>query len=131
MEWIEAQSDIEFVGRLADIKPLLEQADLFLFPSYYREGVPRVIMEAAATGLPTVAFDVPGVREAVRDGETGFLTKSCDLDALVERVAQLIDNPDLRDAMAASARQFAEASFDVRKIQDRYLQLYRSFDLDI
>ncbi|MBT4767813.1 MAG: glycosyltransferase family 4 protein [Phycisphaerae bacterium] len=130
-EWIQKQPDIEFVGRLSDITPLLSEADLFLFPSYYREGVPRVIMEAAATGLPTVAFDVPGVKEAVRNEQTGYLVADRDLDAMTSKLALLIDDTSLRRDMGRAAREVAATSFDVRTTQARYLTLYRSLGLTI
>ncbi len=130
-EWLREQEGIEYLGRLTDVVPVLEQADLFLFPSYYREGVPRVILEASATGLPTVGFDVPGVREAVRDGETGYLVPDRDLDALTDRVEELLIDESLRLAMGRAARQLAVESFDVRAIEAQYLQIYRDLGLDI
>lgn len=124
-EWLARQDGVEYVGRLADVRPLLAEADLFLFPSFYREGVPRVLLEAAATGLPAVAFDVPGVREAVRDGETGYLVPDRDVDALTGRVCELLADGARREAMGRAARAMAEASFDIRVIEKQYLALYR------
>ncbi|WP_443197825.1 glycosyltransferase, partial [Pseudoalteromonas sp. GABNS16H] len=72
LNWFKSLEEVGYIGRLSDVAPLLAQADLLLFPSY-REGVPRAVMEAAATGLPTIAFDVPGVREVVEEGRTGYL----------------------------------------------------------
>jgi glycosyltransferase involved in cell wall biosynthesis len=129
--WLRSQPDVEYVGRLADVFPLLESADLLLYPSYYREGVPRVVVEAAATGLPTVAFDVPGVREAVRDGETGYLVPYRDIDAMTERVDRLLQDSGLRDRMGRAARRMAEDSFDIRSIQAQHLRLYRGLGLDV
>lgn len=130
-EWIHSQSDIEYLGRLPDVGPLLEQADLLLFPSYYREGVPRVVMEAAATGLPTVAFDVPGVREAVRDQETGFLVPDRNVDALTAQVEVLLGDAELRERMGRAARRLAEEAFDIRTIQAQHLALYRKLGLEV
>jgi len=130
-DWLHQQSSIEFLGRLVDVAPLLQQADLFLFPSYYREGVPRVVLEASAMGLPTVGFDVPGVREAIRDGETGYLVKNRDLATMTARVDELLDDPRLRLRMGQNARKLAEDCFDLRVIEERYFELYRELGLEI
>nr|WP_297458419.1 glycosyltransferase family 4 protein [uncultured Halomonas sp.] len=129
-KWIMSQIDIEYVGRLSDILPLLNSADILLFPSY-REGVPRAVMEAAATGLPTVGFDVPGVREAVRDGETGYLVPKCDVDAMTESVVSLLENVKLLERMGRQARQLAESEFDVRNIQTAFFSIYCDLGIDI
>ena len=123
-EWVRERGGVEYLGRLEDVRPLLDEADLLLFPSY-REGVPRAVMEAAATGLPTVAFDVPGVREAVRDGETGYLVPDRDVDALHARVVQLLEDEEQRLSLGRAARQLAEEAFDIRAIQEQYWNIYR------
>ncbi|MFP4034689.1 MAG: glycosyltransferase, partial [Desulfovermiculus sp.] len=129
--WVREQEYAEYLGRLADVRPLLAQADLLLFPSSYREGLPRVILEAAASGLPTVAFDVPGVRDAVRDGETGYLVDFKDLDVLTQRVQELIENSENRLHMGREARKMVERDFDIRVVQERYLDVYRELGIDI
>lgn len=129
--WIREQKSVEYVGRMSDVRPLLEEADLLLFPSYYREGVPRVVMEAAAAGLPTVAYDVPGVREAVRHRETGYLVPSRDVDALVTRVTELLEDENQRLVLGRAARRLAEEAFDIRSIQEQYLSLYKELGADI
>jgi len=130
-EWFNSQSDVEYLGRLDDVVPTLEQADLLLFTSYYREGVPRVILEAAATGLPTVGFDVPGVREAVLQDQTGYLVPQGDLDSMTEFVTQLLGNTEMRSRMGNAAREMVEKNFDIHAIQERYLQIYRGLGVDI
>lgn len=130
VEWVQEQDGVEYLGRLSDVRPLLEEADLLLFPSY-REGTPRVVLEAAATGLPTVGFEVPGVREAVRDGETGFLVPDRDVDALTDRVSTLLEDDKRRLAMGEAARRMVEADFDVRAIEQQYLDVYRDLGVGI
>ncbi|MFO8088605.1 MAG: glycosyltransferase family 4 protein [Desulfatiglandaceae bacterium] len=130
VQWVEQQKSVHYLGRLTDVMPLLSRADLLLFPSY-REGVPRVVLESAATGLPTVAFDVPGVREAVRDGETGFLVAYGDIEALTQRVKDLLKNAGLRLRMGQAARDMVEKEFDVRAVTARYLCLYQELGVDI
>lgn len=131
IKWFQSQDAIEYLGRLSDVVPLLTDADILLFPSYYREGVPRVLLEAAAMGLPTVAFDVPGVREAVRNAETGYLVPDRAVDEMTHRVAGLLEDRELRLSMGIKARQMVEDAFDVSDIQRQYLQVYRDLGIKI
>ncbi|BAZ94545.1 glycosyltransferase [Thiohalobacter thiocyanaticus] len=131
MDWLSKASDVEYLGRLSDVVPLLEKADLLLFPSYYREGVPRVVMEAAATGLATVAFDVPGVREAVRNGETGYLVPERDVEAMTVRVLELLRDHSRRLKMGRRANELARSAFDIHAVQEAYLGVYRSLGIYI
>ena len=130
-EWMRTQHDIEYAGRLSDVAELLRDADLFLFPSFYREGVPRAIMEAAASGLPTVGFDVPGVREAVIDGQTGYLLPAKDSEAMANRVAELLEDSDKRLKMGDEARALAVEAFDRKAIEEQHLALYRELGVSI
>jgi glycosyltransferase involved in cell wall biosynthesis len=131
IDWLRKMPDVDYVGRLDDVIPLFEEADLLLFPSYYREGVPRVVMEAAATGLATVAFDVPGVREAVRDGETGYLVPDRDVNAMTDRVLELLRDESRRVELGRRANKLAKAAFDIRAVQEAYLDMYRSLGVMI
>lgn len=130
-EWVSAQQALEFVGYKSDVVPLLASADLLVFPSYYREGVPRAVMEAAATGLPTIAFDVPGVREAVRHRVSGLLVPVHDVDSLVSRIQEVLLDEDLRIGMGQAARELAVEAFDIRLIHDQYVALYQSLGLSV
>ena len=124
------RSHAKYYGHTSDVSDLLGKSDLFLFPSY-REGVPRAIMEASASGLPTVAFDVPGVREVVQNGVTGFLVPFGDVKALSRKVKYLIDNRDVRLEMGKSARYLVESCFDIQLINEQYIKTYQSLGIDI
>lgn len=130
VKWLKKQKEVKYLGRLSDVAPLLNEADLFLFPSY-REGAPRVVLEAAATGLPTVGFDVPGVREVVRDRETGYLVPYRDVERLVHKVKELLEDEELRLNMGWTSRKMVEDFFDINNILERYLKIYRELGLDI
>lgn len=131
VSWLSEQPDVEYAGRLANVVPLMEEADMVMFTSFYREGVPRAVMEAAATGLPTVGFDVPGVREAVRDGETGYLVPERDVEAMAQRVLELIKTPEHRVRLGQQARELAVDEFDIRRIQAAYFTTYRDLGIEI
>lgn len=130
MDWLKSQKSIEYIGRLFDVKPLLENSDLLLFPSY-REGLPRAVMEAAATGLATVAFDVPGVRDAVKDGVTGYLVPDRDVEAMTERVIELLEDETRRRQFGRNANELARKTFDIRAVQEAYLNVYRGLGVEI
>ncbi|PHR95988.1 MAG: glycosyltransferase family 1 protein [Leeuwenhoekiella sp.] len=131
MNWLCSDPNVEYLGRLSDVVPVFAEADLLVFPSYYREGVPRVVMEAAATGLATVAFDVPGVREAVRDGKTGYLVPDRDVDAMTVRVLELLGDQTRRIEFGRNASEFANEAFDIRAVQEAYLNIYRDLGAEI
>jgi len=131
MDWLIDQKDITYLGHLDDVLPILKKSDLLLFPSSYREGVPRVILEAAATGLPIVAFDVPGVREAVIDEETGYLVPFRDIHTMVKAVNKLLKNRELRINMGKKARQMIEALFDQKIIIEKYFEIYRNLGANL
>lgn len=121
-------TNAHYYGHVSNVPELLERSDLFVFPSY-REGVPRAIMEASASGIPTVAFDVPGVREVVEDGVTGYLVPFGDVDAMAQKTHYLIQNPDVRLEMGRKARALVESSFDSRVINQLYIETYQSLGI--
>jgi len=107
---------IEFLGYTENLQEIFPQISIFAFPSFYREGVPRVILEAAACGVPTVAADVPGSREAVIEGKTGYLVSPKDSRALAEGILKLLRDEALRKAMGEAARNMVETRFDIKDI---------------
>jgi len=121
-EWIAAGL-IEHPGFSADMAATLREADIACLPSY-REGMPRALMEAAAAGLPVVTTDVPGCREAILDGETGFLVPVRDGVALAAALRRLLTDADLRRTMAEAARRLARDEFSVEDFVARSLAAY-------
>lgn len=96
----------------------MRQADIFAItpfvtPDGDRDGVPNVIVEALASGLPVVSTDVGGVGEAVRHGHNGYLAAAHDVPAVAAYLRELVTDPELRATMGAAARATAEESFDV------------------
>jgi glycosyltransferase involved in cell wall biosynthesis len=115
---MQAWSDegvIEFLGETRDVRPYLEAATALVLPSY-REGTPRSVLEALATGRPVVVTDVPGCRETVIDGENGYLVPPFDPEGLADGIERLLADPDRLRRMAVRARQIAEEKYDARKV---------------
>ena len=113
---------VRFVGALDDVRPYLSAADLVVQPSY-REGMPRVAMEAAAAGRPVVGYDVRGVREVVLP-TTGVLVRRGDVDALIRAVDELLDDPARRSALGAEARAAAVRGFSEEGVVSRLRGVY-------
>lgn len=111
---------IEYVGETRDTRSWLAKADAVVLPSW-REGVPTALMEAMSMGRPCVATDVPGCREAVRDGVTGVLTPPRDARALAEAMEKLILNPALAEAAGRRGRDYALEKFDAVKVADKII----------
>jgi N,N'-diacetylbacillosaminyl-diphospho-undecaprenol alpha-1,3-N-acetylgalactosaminyltransferase len=107
-----------------DVLPWLAITDVFVLPSYYREGIPVTVLEAMAMGLPVVATDVPGCREAVVAGETGFLVPPRNVDELVQAIRKLVEDPALRRRMGQAGRARAVQRFAIERITAQYLDLY-------
>lgn len=121
---------VEFLGYIQNMAEKLRQTDIFILPSY-REGGPRVLLEAASCGIPVITTDVPGCREVVIDGVTGRVVPFRNSNALAEATCELLNNPELRQRMGKAGRQHMELEFDIRTITNRYLDIYREIGIDI
>jgi len=122
-EWNES-GVVEWWGQRTDAPEVLAQARIVVLPSY-REGLPKVLLEAAASGRPMVATDVPGCREVVEPGVTGLLVRPRDAGELAEAMLRLIADPDRCREMGQRARQLAEREFGVEAVVARTFDLYR------
>jgi glycosyltransferase involved in cell wall biosynthesis len=92
-----------------------------VLPSY-REGTPRTVLEAMATGRPVITTDAPGCRETVAHGENGFLVPVKDVGALVEAMERFITHPEWIPRMGERGREIAEIKYDVRKVNAAILR---------
>jgi glycosyltransferase involved in cell wall biosynthesis len=116
---------VEWWGRRDDMPNVFSLANIVCLPSY-REGLPKVLIEAAACGRAIVASDVPGCREIVRHGENGLLVPVRDAEALAAALRELIDDPALRQQMGIRGREIAEAEFSIEKVAQETIAVYRS-----
>lgn len=124
LESWRAAGIVEWHGRQEDMAHLLSQSHIVCLPSY-REGLPKALLEAAASGRAIVATDVPGCREAVRHGVNGLLVPAGDAAALAQALRRLILDPALRREFGQQGRERAEKEFSVEKITAETLALYR------
>jgi glycosyltransferase involved in cell wall biosynthesis len=119
--WID-EGLVRFHGRLEDVREVLSQCHVYVLPSY-REGTPRTVLEAMATGRAVVTTDAPGCRETVVDGDNGFLVPVADAEALARAMMRLAADPALAARMGARSRQIAEDKYDVHAVNAHMLQL--------
>lgn len=112
--WQEA-GHIVWHGELADVRPAITAAHVYVLPSY-REGTPRTVLEAMAMGRPIVTTNAPGCRETVVDGENGFLVPVRNVSALAEAMQRFLDEPTLVRSMGHRSREIALEKYDVHKV---------------
>ena len=115
---------IKWIGFKKDMKELLGSIDVMVLPSY-GEGVPKVLIEAAAVGRPIIATDTPGCREIVIDNKNGFLVPVKDAETLAQAAEKLIRDERLRLVMGRESRKLAEAEFSLDKVIEQTTELYR------
>jgi glycosyltransferase involved in cell wall biosynthesis len=112
-------------GHVDDMLQWLHQVDAVVLPSYYGEGVPRSLIEAAACGLPVVTTDAPGCREAVEHRTTGLLIPCRNSEALADAIRYLYENPAECARMGAAGRQRVLREFDESIVLTKTLDVYR------
>jgi glycosyltransferase involved in cell wall biosynthesis len=112
------------IGPRADVPSLLTVADVFAFPTEYREGVPRVLLEAALARVPIVTTNMPGCNDIVSDRRTGFLVQPRTPDALAARIIDLLRDRSSAEAMAGRAAQLVAKEFGLALTVARYSALY-------
>lgn len=127
---VHEKGTVNFIGYVSNMKHELRNTDLVVLPSY-REGVPRVLLEAAACGIPVIATDVPGCREAAEHNETGLLVPPRDSESLAEAILKLLNDPSLRQYMGEAGRKRAEEMFDIKVITEKQLAAARELGVDI
>jgi len=129
-EIARVRASVRWLGERSDVRPIYAGSDVFVLPSRYREGMPRVLLEAASMGLPLVATRNPGSVAAVDHGRNGFLVESNEPDALADTIRTLVTQPLLRRRFAGESRKTALERFDLGVITeataDKYDELLRA-----
>ncbi len=124
-----ADGVVEWWGRREDMPEVMAQSHIVCLPSKYGEGVPKVLLEAAAAGRAVVATDTPGCGEVMENGVEGILVPAADSAALASALRRLIAAPDERSVMGAAARVRAEAGFGIEAVVRRTLEIYRELQV--
>lgn len=121
-EWV-AEGVVRYLGVSDNVRDEISQADCIVLPSFYREGTPRTLLEAAAMARPMITTDSVGCRDVVDDGVNGFLCCPKDASDLAEKMARVLEmHPADREAMGLRGRKKVEREFDEKIVIDKYLQ---------
>lgn len=122
-EWI-AEGSVRYLGASDDVRVEIADADCIVLPSYYREGVPRSLLEAAAMGRPIITTDSVGCREAVDNGVTGFLCQPRDANDLSVKMEQMLSlTPGHRKEMGEQGRRKMQREFDEEIVIQKYVEV--------
>jgi colanic acid/amylovoran biosynthesis glycosyltransferase len=131
IEHLDAPAAVRLAGPMsqADVLEHLQASDVLLAPSVTasdgdQEGIPVVLMEAMATGLPIVSTRHSGIPELVTDGESGYLVDERDVAGLADRLAVLLDSPQQRQAMGKTGRRIVEQDFNIDILNDRLVEMF-------
>jgi glycosyltransferase involved in cell wall biosynthesis len=125
----EDEGLIEYLGKTSDVRDYIAMADCVVLPSY-REGVPRTMLEAGAMAKPLIATDVPGCREVIVDGETGYLCNVKDSEDLAKKMRLIINaTEDERKNIGIASRRYIISRFSERKIVDHYYAFLNKINL--
>ena len=120
---IKKEGNVEVKGFCNDIAQAFVMADIVVLPSY-REGLPKVLVEAAACARAVVTTDVPGCRDVIVPKKTGVLCKAKDAHSLAEAIKKLLDDSNLCRQMGLEARKLAQKEYDIRMILKQHFHIY-------
>lgn len=123
-EW-QQDGVVEWLGRVNDMPRLMRESSLVVLPTYYPEGVPKVLLEAAASGRAIVASDTPGCREIVRDGHNGVLVPPRNPDALARAISALLESPSTLAQYGLNGRELAVREFGIDRVVSDTMEVYR------
>ena len=121
-QWVE-EGSVEWWGWRSDMEEVLQKANIVCLPTFYREGTPKSLLEAAACGRAIIATNVPGCREIVRDGENGILIEPNNHKMLADAIQRLLDDPNLRQRMGKAGRAFVESDFQNTLITAKIMEV--------
>lgn len=115
--WV-AEGLITFLGETTDVRPFLTGCNVFVLPTYYREGIPRSILEAMSVGRAIITTALAGCADTVQQGLNGYLICPRDVDDLTQAMSALAENLPLAEVMGKRSRQLAQAKFDVHLVNE-------------
>ncbi|WP_318617956.1 glycosyltransferase family 4 protein [Sporosarcina sp. YIM B06819] len=118
-----SEGTIEFPGETKNVVPFLEKSKVFVLPTYYREGLPRTILEAMAMARPVITTDWPGCRDAIVDGVNGFLVQPRDALDLANKMKFMIDNSNIVKEMSRESLELCKEKYDVNIVNKHMIKI--------
>ncbi|HLK58418.1 MAG TPA: glycosyltransferase family 4 protein [Chthonomonadaceae bacterium] len=125
----QSEGAVKWLGEVQDVRGILGKADVVVLPSYYREGTPRSLLEAAAMGKPIITTDNVGCREVVENGVNGLLVPIKNAPALADAMRCMIQDPERRLRMGIAGREKIVREFDEAIVIERVLDVYKNANL--
>lgn len=117
---------VDYIGICKDVPELLANCDIFVLPTYYREGIPRVLLEAGSMGLPIITTDMPGCREVVEHGKNGWLVPSRNIDFLQKTLQNAIQlDKHVLQQMGAYSVKTLHSNFSLQNVTSSYIKIYQ------
>lgn len=116
---------VEYWGKKENIYDTIKLSSIVVLPSY-REGLPKVLIEAGASGKPIVTSDVPGCKDAIIENSTGLLVPPKKINDLSEAIIFLLKNKDIRIQMGKNGRKLAEEKFNIQSVIEKHINIYNS-----
>jgi glycosyltransferase involved in cell wall biosynthesis len=114
---------LKYFGESNNPKVFIQDCKVFVYPSIYREGVPRVVLEAMSIGRYIITTNLPGCRETVKNNYNGVLLDEISVQNLVEKIEWTIYNEDKLELMGKRSREIAENKFNVHDVNQKLLKL--------
>ncbi|MAI32888.1 MAG: glycosyltransferase family 1 protein, partial [Rhodopirellula sp.] len=127
-EWV-LESNVSVLGFRSDIAYLFSNSNIVVLPSYYGEGLPKTLVEAAACGRAVVTSDMPGCRDAILPDLSGLLVPARDAESLADAIEYLLQRPDVRGEMGRTGRVLAEEKYSIVSVIDSHLEIYKGLGL--
>ena len=125
-----AERVVELLGYRTDIAAQYAAANIVCLPSYYGEGLPKTLVEAAACGRAVVTTNHPGCRDAIKPDVTGVLVPAKNPIDLADAIQALIESPERRAQMGKAGRELAEKAFAIEKIVEQHMTIYQELLAD-
>ena len=110
---------VEYIGYINDMPNVMPRCSVFIYPSYYREGVPRTLLEALACGRPVITTNNVGCRETVIDSVNGYKIDTKSTEALIKAIEKFILKPELIEKFGKESRKLAENKFDIHAVNQQ------------
>ncbi len=117
---------IEYIGDKKNVKEIICASKIVVLPSYYGEGLPKILIEAAACGKPVITTDHPGCKDAIIPNLTGLLVPVRNTNLLVKAVNKIINSSSLCESMGIEGRKLAKKKYDINSVVDKHIQIYMS-----
>lgn len=129
IKYWESLGIIDFCGYIKNMKDLICESNMVVLPSYYGEGLPKILIEAAACGKPVITSDHQGCRDAIIPDKTGILVPIKNSKALTKAVNKLLNSPELCEEMGKAGRKLAISKFDIQDVISKHLEIYSELNI--